>query len=286
MAAHDDVQYLAGSPVRANILAALCEEPLRPTQLTDRVDATRTTVQRILAGYLDREWVVKRGHRYTVTVTGRGVYRAYESLCADVERASELGSFASHIGPIADDLPWTALESAEVTAASDRDPFSTVQRLVELISTADADRMRAITPIVAEVFNEAAAEFIEGGGHLELTIDSGVLEASRTGFPEAVDRAVENGDVEVRVHPEPIGFGLMLCEEWACLGAYDDENNVRAVIESDSSELFDWANEQYGRYRSRTRPLAEVLEEQAVRSPDRPADERQRQDSTSSEHQR
>ncbi|MDR5674447.1 Transcriptional regulator, contains HTH domain [Halalkaliarchaeum sp. AArc-CO] len=276
MAAHDDVQYLAGSPVRAKILSALCEEPLRPTELTDRVDATRTTVQRILAGYLERDWVVKRGRRYTVTVTGRGVYRAYESLRADLERASELGPFASHIGPIADDLPWSALKSAEITAARDRDPFATVQRLVELISTADADRMRAVTPIVAEVFNEAAGEFIEGGGHLELTIDPGVLEASRAGFPDAVDRAVENGDVEVRVHPEPIEFGLMLCEEWTCLGAYDDENNVRAVVESDSPELFDWADEQYDRYRSRTVPLDEVLSDGEELALERPVGGRKR----------
>ena len=261
MAAHDDVQYLAGSPVRANILGTLCEEPLRPTELTDRVNATRTTVQRILAGYLERDWVVKRGRQYTVTVTGRGVYNAYESLRTDVERASELGTFASHIGPVGDDLPWAALADAEVTAASDRDPFATVQRLVELISSAEADRMRAVTPIVAELFNEAAGEFIEDGGRFELTIDGGVLEASREGFPDAVENAVANGDVEIRVHPEPIGFGLMLCEEWTCLGAYDDENNVRAVVESDSPELFDWASEQYERYRTRAVPLSEALEQ-------------------------
>lgn len=268
MAAHEDVKYLAGSPVRARILETLREEPLRPTELTDRVDATRTTVQRILAGYRERDWVVKRGRRYTITVTGRGVHRAYESLLADAERAGELGPFAAHVGPVADDLPWDALEGAEITVASDRDPFATVQRLAELISTADAERMRAVTPIVAEVFNEAAVEFIERGSHLELTIDDGVLEASRAGFPDALERARTNGDVDVLVHPEPIGFGLMLCEERTCLGAYDAENNVRAVVESDSPELFEWATEAYERYRSRAAPLEDVLEGTGERTGD------------------
>lgn len=260
MAAHDDVQYLVGSPVRARILETLREEPLRPTDLTDRVDATRTTVQRILAGYLERDWVVKRGGRYTVTVTGRGVHRAYEALLEDVERAARLGPFASHAGPVVDDLPWDALEGATVTVASDRDPFATVQRLAELISTADAEYMRAVSPIVAEVFNEAAVEFIGGGGRLELTIDDGVLEASRAGFPDALERARRNGDVDVLVHPEPLGFGLMLFDGRACLGAYDAENNVRAVVESDAEELCEWANAAYERYRSRSVPLEEALE--------------------------
>lgn len=259
MAAHDDVQYLAGSRVRARILERLCEEPLRPTELTDRVDATRTTVQRILAGYLERDWVEKRGRKYTVTVSGRGVYRAYESLCADIERARRLGPFASTVGPVADDLPWEALDGAEVTVANDHDPFATVQRLVDLISTTDADHMRAVSPIVAAVFNEAAGEFIEDNGTLELTIDEGVLEASQTGFPDAIERARKNGDVEVFVHPEPLEFGLMLCDKQTCLGAYDDENNVRAVVESDSPELLEWANETYERHRSRATPLEDVV---------------------------
>lgn len=259
MEPHDDVQYLVGSPVRARILETLREEPLRPTELTDCVDATRTTVQRILAGYLERDWVVKRGGRYTATVTGRGVHRAYERLLANVERAERFGPFAAHAGPVVDDLPWDALEGAEVTVASDRDPFATAQRLAELISTADADHMRAVSPIVAEVFNEAAVEFIDGGGHLELTIDHGVLEASQAEFPDALERARRLGDVDVLVHPEPLGFGLMLAGGRACLGAYDAENNLRAVVESDAPELFEWADATYERHRSRAAPLEEAL---------------------------
>ncbi|MEF8779075.1 MAG: helix-turn-helix domain-containing protein [Haloferacaceae archaeon] len=260
MAAHDDVQYLVGSPVRSRILEALREEPLRPTELTDRVDATRTTVQRILSGFQERNWVVKRGPRYTVTVTGRGVLESYETLLEDVERAAKLGPFAAHAGPVADRLPWDALEGARVTVPDDRSPFAPVRRLVELVSAADEDDMRAVSPIVAEVFNQAAVEFLETGGSLELIIDEGVLEASRAGFPEALDRARTNGYVDVLVHPEPLEFGLVAFENRAVLGAYDDENNVRAVVESDAPGMVEWATAEYERYRSRAEPLERLLE--------------------------
>ena len=85
---HDGAQYLAGSPVRVAILRALRDDPRRPAELTDAVDATRTTVQRILGGFRERDWVVKRDAAYRVTPTGERVHDAYETLLAEVGRAS------------------------------------------------------------------------------------------------------------------------------------------------------------------------------------------------------
>src|SRR6056297_3936652 len=94
---HDGAQYLAGSPVRVAILRALRDDPRRPAALTDAVDATRTTVQRILGGFRERDWVVKREAAYHVTPTGARVYNAYEDLLDEVELAERYGRFAAEL---------------------------------------------------------------------------------------------------------------------------------------------------------------------------------------------
>lgn len=260
MGGHDDVQYLAASPVRSRILEVLREEPLRPTEITEQIDATRTTVQRILAGFLERDWVVKRGRCYAVTVTGRGIHAAYRNLLDDVTHAAELGPFAAHVGAVADDLPWDALSEATVTTATTRNPLAPGERLVEILRSAETDHMRVVTPIVAEMFNDAAGRFLERGGSVELTIDRGVLLASQNEYPGALDQARENPDVDLEVYPDSLGFGLILYEEQTLIGAYDEYNNVKAVLESEDPALYEWATDTYERYRSAALTPAEALE--------------------------
>lgn len=258
--AHGDVQYLAGSPQRVAILGALCEEPARPSDLSDRVDVTRTTVQRVLAGYRDRDWVVKCDGRYRPTVTGRFVHERYRDLLAAMERADEFAALAVHLGPVADGLPDEALEEGHLTIASDQDPLAAVDGLVEWIRDAEGDHLRAASPIVAQTFNEVGAELLQNGTTIDYVIDGEVLERSANEFEQAVERAISDGNIDVFVHPEPLAFGLAIRGKSACLSAYDEHNNLRAILVSDDPAVRGWASNAFARLRDDAEPLDDVLE--------------------------
>ena len=52
--------------------------------------------------------------------------------------------------------------------------------------------------------------------------------------------------------------GVALDDSRSCLGAYDGNNNIRAVLESDDDAMHEWARGVYQHYRERATPL-EVL---------------------------
>ena len=256
--AFEDCQFLTGSPQRFAVLAQLREGPARPTDLCDSVDATRTTIQRILAGFSERQWVVKRDGEYQLTVTGQRVFDQYRALLGEVERARVAGPLAAHLGSIAADLPADLLESARLTTSSEQNPLAAIGRFTDWLSEVDGD-VRAISPIVTSVFNDVAVELLETGTHIEFIIDHSVLERSASDFSDALERSVEHENIDTYVHESPLDVGLALDRSRVCLAAYDDRNNIRALAESDAEAVYQWTETVFDRYRARSQPLAAVL---------------------------
>lgn len=257
---HDGAKYLAGSPVRVEILRTLRNDPRRPADLTAVVEATRTTVQRILAGFRERDWVVKREAAYCVTPTGKRVHDAYESLLAEIERADRFGQFAADLERVGADVPPSALDSADLTVAAKRNPLAAVDRLTELLRECRGAEVRAVSPVVIQQFNEAAAEALDEGTEIELVIDRDVVEASIAEFGPATDRALDDDGATVYVSPEPIEYGLFRYGDLACVTAYDRRNSPRCVLESTDPAVVEWVDERFESFVADAQRLSAVIE--------------------------
>ena len=249
--AFGDMQFLTGSPQRRDVLAALCEGPARPHELCAEIDATRTTIQRILAGFRERQWVAKHDGDYRATVTGRRICRQYESLLAEVERAQAFGPLAAHLGPVADDLPLDALETGRLTVNEDGNPLATLSRFTEWFRAVEG-KMWAITPVVAQPFNEIGRELAQSGTPIEIIIDDTVLEQSRQHHRPQLDFATDHEDIDIYVHESTLSVGLAFDDTGCCLIAYDDDNNLRAMLEATDQELSAWARATFERYRDQS----------------------------------
>jgi len=257
---HDGAQYLAGSPVRVAMLRALRAEPRRPAGLTAAVDATRTTVQRILSGFRERDWVVKRDAAYHVTPTGRRVHDAYETLLDEVSTAERYGRLAADLERVGADFPPSAIGAGELTVAADRNPLAVVDRLTELLREGEGSEIRAVSPVVIQQFNDAAAEAIEAGTEVELVIDRDVAEESIVEFGQATDRAIRDDRATVYVSPEPIEFGIFRCDDLACVAAYDRKNNPRCVLESADPAVVEWVDDRFESFVTEAQRLSAIVE--------------------------
>ncbi|MFC5133160.1 MULTISPECIES: helix-turn-helix transcriptional regulator [Haloferacaceae] len=261
---HDDARYLAGSPVRIAILRALDRNPRRPASLTDAVDATRTTVQRILAGFRERRWVVKRDGAYHVTPTGERVHAAYEDLLSEIDRGDRYGRFAADLQRAGAAFPAAGLETGDLTAATDRDPLAALDRVVELIRDTCGSDVRAVSPIVTTQYNEAAGAALDAGAEIELIIDREVLETSIAEFGPATDRALSDEGATVYVSAEPIEYGLFRYDDVACVVAYDERNNPRCAFETTDETVVEWADERFESLVGAATPLSTVIRESSV----------------------
>jgi len=258
-AVYGDVQFLTGSPHRRAVLSALCDEPARPHELCADVDVTRTTIQRILAGFRERQWVVKHDGNYRATVTGRRVCAQYETLHEELTRAQRFGPLAAHLGPVADDLPVGALESGRLTVSEDGSPLAVLSRFTEWLGAVEGE-MYAISPVVAQPFNEIGAELLSGDTSIEFVIDSAVLEQSRDQYESDLELGRDHDQMSIYVHETPLSIGVAFDDERCCVVAYDDGNNLRAMLEAGAGELYDWTTEVFERHRERSVPLATLYE--------------------------
>lgn len=255
---HGDLQFLTGSPARFAVLSALAESAARPCELRDQVDATRTTIQRILAGYSDRQWVRKVDRQYRLTLTGRRVYERYDALVAETERAREFGPLAQHLGPIGDDLPDVVFEAGRITVSSEQTPLAAVNQLTDWFSDAEGT-VKTVSPIVAAMFNDTAAELLEAGTRIESIIDHNVLERSEREFDDALARGIDDESIEFYVSESSLEFGLVVDDRGCCLGAYDDDNNLRVTLVVEDSAAREWALDQFDQCREDATPLEAVL---------------------------
>lgn len=256
---HGDVQFLTGSPHRPAVLEALCEEPARPHELCADVDVTRTTIQRILAGFRERQWVVKHDGDYRATVTGRRVCERYESLREAVDQARRFGPFAAHLGPAADDLPAAALANGRLTVSEDGSPLAALSRFTEWLESVEG-ALHAISPVVARPFNEIGAELLSSGTQIEFVIDSAVLEQSKAQYESALDLGADHDRMSIYVHQAPLSIGVALDAESCCVVAYDDNTNIRAIVESTDAEVYEWGTELFERHRDSAVPLPALYE--------------------------
>jgi predicted transcriptional regulator len=91
-----DIAYLSRSGNRLHVLELVAAEPHTPRELRGAVDASQSTIRRILAELVDRGWVERttNGH-VEVTMTGEHVVTAFSPVVGSMEAVEELGDALS-----------------------------------------------------------------------------------------------------------------------------------------------------------------------------------------------
>ena len=251
MTARGAIAFLAGSEHRVELLSALAQ-PHRPSELEAASAASRATVQRSLSGFTERGWVSKQDRCYRLTVAGELVLAAYRDAEEVIGTVAEAGPELAHLGGV--DLPAEALVEATVVTADERAPHAAMECYIDAVRNADTEAFGGMTPVVSGLFDDAHQELVARVPS-ELVVDADTLATARERTPEALAAAAELEELTVYVHPEPVTFGLGVCDDRAFLGAYDDAGRMRACIAGDGP-LLEWARETFAGYRERAEPAA------------------------------
>lgn len=261
MSGRKEIAFLVGSECRLEIMRELAATPGRPTELAERCSCARETIQRALAGFVDRGWVEKGETQYRLTLSGDIVLEQYEMLAETVTAVSRLDGFLAHVGEVVSGLDPRLLAELTVTAASAERPHAPIERFISLLSGESPEVYRGITPIVSQVFNQASDTAIGPDTTVELIIDESVLEASRDKFPRALGRAHELDQMSIYLAPFDVDFGLAILDDHACLGAYDGNGNLVATVDGADERFLAWAKGVFKEHRSRSERITSVTDE-------------------------
>jgi predicted transcriptional regulator len=253
----EEIEFLARSANRIEVLAALVEEPRSRQALAESVGVSQPTLGRILRDLTERKWVTTDGDRYRATATGELVATGITDLRERLATETKLRDVIEWVPTDTVDVGLHHFADAEITTPSQTRPNAPIQRMLELLGETDhaqllshafnEQKLRLVRDRTVDgdlttqgVFGEAAIEAIEATADLrELLLDIVAAEGA-----------------EIRVVREEIPVAVEVTDNRTHLLLRNDEGIVRASLDTDDDAVRAWAEQLHEEYWAIGTPLS------------------------------
>ncbi|ARS90339.1 helix-turn-helix transcriptional regulator [Natrarchaeobaculum aegyptiacum] len=257
-AALEEIEFLARSPNRVEVLRLCAAGPSTRSELADETGVSQATLGRILGDFADRSWITRDGSQYEATVTGRLVAAAVSDLLAALETERRLRDVVEYLptdGPAAD-LDPRHLADATITTPSRTRPGAPLNRLLEFLP--DAETVRT----VSHAFNEQTLDVVE--------TQTAAGEQTFTGVftYEAIDALRRDDELRGRLEQllghesaavsvvEAVPVAVMTVDDVVYVLLRDDEGILRGSIDTDDPDVRMWAEDLIDEYVAEARELS------------------------------
>lgn len=259
----DDIAYLARSEHRAPTLVALTVRPRSRSELWEMAGVSSSTIRRTLREFEDRSWIRREGYQYEVTQLGAYVASAMAELIERVDTERNLRDVWQWLPGEDDGFTIQMCADAVVTVADADDPYRPVGRFTTLLQTTDRFRFAGLDVALLEPCKDELCERILDGMDTEFLTRPRVVKYIRSTSPDLFAEALESGNLDVRLPDDLPAFGVGILDDRIVICGHDpDSVTVRVLVDTDTPDAREWAEEQYARYRRQTPmvPLETVIE--------------------------
>jgi predicted transcriptional regulator len=252
----EKIEFLARSAHRIRILDLLREHGKLPNhELRDHFNASRTTVGRNLAALEDQGWIRRTNSTCEITRHGELVAEAFGDLVDTVEVTNSLESFMQWVPEGSLDLDLQHLADADIVLAKPGDPWAMVNRHVAAISETSDDQ--AMLPVTGLHAMEAIhRKIVSGDARTELVAEPSIVKTfqSNPDYAPLVEEMVDTGRFEIWLYNGDIPYYLGVLDSTVQIGV-DEDGEPRAMVETDTEAVADWAVEVYESYKRDSEPV-------------------------------
>jgi predicted transcriptional regulator len=245
----EGIDEFALEPVkRVAVFEALLGGTPTRTELGEQLDVSRATLHRIVSFLTEADLAVETDDGLALTSHGRLVGEEVTGYVDRVTTARELEPLVSAVdlSALPAEFDLALFRNAQVVLPKPGQPQRPAQRIVELVE--GADRVRGLGPVVLPVFVELFHREILDGMTVEMVIEPDVVEGLEEAYAEQFDAATATGNLDVGLH-DALPFGLVLTADAVGLIGYDEDDVLRAVVESEDDDLRAWATTLFETYR-------------------------------------
>jgi predicted transcriptional regulator len=248
----DDVEFLARSPHRVEVLRTLATGPRTRPALHEETHVSQPTLGRVLGSFEDRNWVERRGREYAVTPFGGLIAEEFDGLLDTVETVQRLGEVIPLLPTEQMDFDVRLFGDATVTTPTSGDTFRHVRRVEELVYEAGHLRLLSTTVATgsAEENRTRADAFFESDQTVESVITANTLDQSLMD-PELAAIFAEtstSGRVKLYLFEGSIPHMLGVADGTTFLVPFDDRSFPAAVIETENETIHAWVEETIDEY--------------------------------------
>lgn len=155
----DDIDYLTRSPPRIRVLERIHESPRSRQDLKDGIDASRTTLSRMLADFEERDWITRSDGTYRTTPEGDLVASEVGRVLENLEAGRELDAHLEWLPVDEFDFDLHRLLGADVATLQWNDPAS-IRQLAGTLEGANHVKSvaAAVSREVVEVLRKVTVE--------------------------------------------------------------------------------------------------------------------------------
>ena len=252
-----DVAFMARSENRIEILQLLAAEPRTRKNLRSETEASRVTVDRILAEFDRRGWIVSTEADIRTTAVGRGVASELSDLRDTLQAADVLGPLASSLPPDFMTIDVCHFRNAELITAHESDPFAVARVAADLMD--DADRVHILATAVTSDTVDAQIRATREDDQISsvvLTTDtvSAIRDDERLAERLRIALTLEGISVFETDSELPLSMGIY-DDETIGLGVIGDSAIPTATLLSTNETVLSWARETFDRYCDGARAL-------------------------------
>ena len=238
----EEIEFLARSPNRVRVLAALTDGPLERYELEEVTGVSRATLGRILDDFGERGWVVEDDREYEATQVGAYVSREFATALERFDPVPALSAVAEWFPDGGFDFDLGHLAGAAVVRSTRLDALAPTAHIARRIRS--ADRVRLVTYSVLPGIMEACWRgAVEGDLEVESVLEGGALERFETDS-EMVEQArdmAESGRSEVYVYFGDVPSTVFVVDDAVLLCLSGGEGAPLAVVETDDEAIHEWA---------------------------------------------
>jgi tetratricopeptide (TPR) repeat protein/predicted transcriptional regulator len=236
---------------RAGLLEELVEVPARKPELVERLDVSRSTIDRAIRALESEGFVERTRAGYTTTPAGRIAVARYRQFAGEQEAILGAREVLEWM-PDEIDPPVELVTDASIeTEAPAAELFD---RLADQLDSAELCRVVLPTLSDTRLLRLCHAETLRGDLDIELLAGESLLARLETEFSRLSRELVEHGDVDVQAAETSIGLLLFGSGQSAeqpgtlVVIVYEDRE-IQGLLVSSNATALHWANSYYERCR-------------------------------------
>jgi len=248
-----EVEFLARSQHRVDVLEQLVGRPRRRAELREVTGASGPTIGRILGDFESRGWVTREGPVYALTGPGAFVAERFGGLLDQLATEQRLRDVWRWLPGELDGFSLDLVADATVTAAEPGDPYAPANHCGRLFRRAESLRGFDAGLTAPHHFAELYQRIVDGMA-TEIILPPAVSRRIGATYPEEAERVLRSDSLTLWWNDDLPLYRLTIFDDHVGIGGYDADSGVMQVyVETDVPAARAWAESTFEAYRSSAR---------------------------------
>lgn len=254
--AAESIERLTRSSNRIYLLTEFHQhKQLSRDQLKEIGDTCRTTLQRNLNALEEQGWIENPGGiTYRITPCGELVAEEVLDLVKTTCIADQLQDVFQWVPLSKLDIDLRLFANADIWTPEAGDPYTMINRHIQLLR--NAEQYRGLLRVTGLHAHEVGHEMVVhhgAQGELVVTPEVADIHITKPQYAALTEELFETGRFELFVYDGSLPYSLIITDEGVQIGV-DDAGEPRALLESTSDEVHEWANQVYVDYKQQATP--------------------------------